>query len=218
MGGFGKPKQNGRRSRRNTVGRHRRGRPEAGKKVFGPREWALLAEFSLRRVSIREMAEHFGVAPSTISEHLERHVYPIHRQQMEERLGRAVAEVDLISKVAWERFFQSQKPRTKRELRRTITEATAGQASVTTITHLVRSINSTGEVAWLQVILRCLDWISRVGGYYGEHRCRESRDEGFRVAGKTLTQIDEEMLARLIEGIKRRKAYQEAMEAWQRGH
>ena len=75
-------------------------------------------------------------------------------------------------------------------------------------------ISRTGEVAWIQVVQWCLNFRAKIHAHYAPVRHKADMGGELRVAGKTPTQVDEEMLKRLFEKIAERRRYQARPGLW----
>ncbi len=129
---------------------------------------------------------------------------------MRSRLAEDLAKVALIERTAWERFHSSAPSETHEQVEKALLER-GGKPRV--VKQATRKITKTAEVAWMQVIEWRLDFRARIHAHYAPTQRHVDHGGDFRVAGKTRTQVDQEMLDRLMQQIKERRKHQAALDA-----
>jgi DNA-binding transcriptional ArsR family regulator len=191
----------------------RAGRPKRSERAIGPKQLDTIASMYLQHATISEIAAALKVAHSTVRHHLDTHVKPTWAAEARKDLHAELARVALIEKTAWERFHASQKPQTKRQIRKELADA-GGDEKI--IEKILTRTTRTGEVAWIQVVQWCLEFRARIFGHFAPSKYQVESAGEFRVAGATATEITEQMLARLQERMEERRRYDEVRRAMER--
>ncbi len=163
------------------------GRPRAVARAIDPDEIQRIADWRLQGCSLSEIALRLGVHRSTVQHHLKAIG---HEWQVGHNVDRAeqLAKVNLMERVAWERFEQSMKPQTRKQLKfdlakdlkaKNVDAAEARRLVEEVVTRTTR----TGEPAWLGVIQWCAEYRAKVFGWYASQKQEVEHREGYRVAG-----------------------------------
>jgi hypothetical protein len=163
----------------------------------------------LRGVSERKIAEAVGFARATVRYHLDRTIFPQWRDTMRSRLAEDLAKVALIERTAWERFDNAGPEETRETVEKALLE---GGRKPRLVKQVVSKVTRTGEIAWMQVIQWCLEFRARVHAHYAPRQRRVATEGELRVAGKTPSEVDQEMLKRLEEKVEERRRYEEGMD------
>jgi hypothetical protein len=153
---------------------------------------------------VNAIAVQFGVYKRAIQQHIERHARPRWMERMASTADEEFAKVDLLYRIAWERFQESQKPQ------QTITveqQAIKSGADPQVVKRSLTRASKTGEVCWLQVVQWCLDYKAKVNGTYAaeKHKHEHAITGSIRVAGATPEEFTREALRELIEAIDERE-------------
>lgn len=151
------------------------GRPRAVARAIDPDEIQRIADWRLQGCSLSEIALRLGVHRSTVQHHLKAIG---HEWQVGHNVDRAeqLAKVNLMERVAWERFEQSMKPQTRKQLKfdlakdlkaKNVDAAEARRLVEEVVTRTTR----TGEPAWLGVI----QWCRSIGPRFSAGTPRRNR-------------------------------------------
>ncbi len=194
--------------RRKKQPRRRPGRPKRGQEIITPAVLERIAELWLEGVSPRKIGEAVGADRMSVLHHLERSIRPLWHEQMRSMLDVDLAKVALLEKVAWERFHAKAPAESIEQIEKTLTAGKSGRSRLKITKQAVRSITRTGDSAWLQVIQWCLDFRARIHGHYAPTRSHVDIGGDLRVAGKSPSEVDEEMLDRLLTQIQERRIRQ----------
>lgn len=194
------------------------GRQKGHAAVVTPEVRNQIEEMRLKALSPWKIGERLGLAEGTIRYQLETYIYPLWREKRIENLGDEIAKVEAIEAVAWERFEKSQEPQTKEQIEKALAEEGADPDTAMQIVKEVSTITQrVGEVSWLSVIQWCIEWRSKVGGYYAPTKHEFRGDGDLRVAGLSTEQIDKAMLDRLRQRVAESRANKKMLEAAKRG-
>jgi predicted transcriptional regulator len=188
--------------------RRKPGRPKRSERPIGPAELEEIANRVLQNQPVSQIARAMGVAESTIRYHVENAIKPRWEHDISCSLTHQRAKVDRLEALAWERFLESQKPQTRREVRQ---ELQAGGADAKTVARVLTRTRRTGEPVWLEIIEWCIDWRCKIAGHYAAKKFHVENSGELRVAGCSPSEVDESMLRRLAEKIAERKAYEDRL-------
>lgn len=166
------------------------GRQKKLEKVIGEVELETIAELTLKRVPQFEIAKRLGVSQPTIVYHLEKTIRPRWKERMSRTIDDDAAAVDLLEKVAWERFHVSMEaerrklvkhegvevvdPKSRKRKVQAIIAAKAEMSAMlvrhglemSLVERVLTKVTQVGDAGWLQIIQWCIDWRSKVRGDY----------------------------------------------------
>ena len=191
--------------------KRRPGRPARDERPIGPDEIERIADLWLCGRSLRRIAEEFGVDPKTISHHLEKHIRPVWRSRMGDRLCEEIAKIDHVERIAWQKFHESESPQTRDRVKSALSE---GGADLEVVEQVFTSVKRTGEPVWLNIVQWCIDARARFLDYEAPRTIKVQNE--YRVAGKSPDKVNEEMMRRLLERIAERKVYEQSLR--EQGH
>ena len=78
---------------------------------------------------------------------------------------------------------------------------------------VMTSIKRTGEPVWINIVQWCIETRARFLAYEPPKAVKQ---HAYRVAGKTASQVNEEMMQRLVERVEQRKRYEQSLR--EQGH
>ena len=84
----------------------------------------------------------------------------------------------------------------------------SGGANLEVLERVFTSIKRTGEPIWLQIVQWCVDARAR---YLSYEPPKAVKQHEYRVAGKTASQVNQEMMGKLMERVAERKAYEQSL-------
>jgi IS30 family transposase len=173
----------------------KRGKKRQPSRKVTPEVRDKIEEALLKGRPLREIARNLGLAESTIRYHQEHTIEPAWRERSEERRHAEIAKVDLLERIAWERFEKSTRPETRRQIKQAMIDEGADPQI---IERVLTTTTRVGEACWVSVIEWCIDWRARLhGGYSPEKHEHSRRGEEFRVAGRPRQQILADIAERL---------------------
>lgn len=187
-----------------------RGKARPGKRPITPEVLLKIGKMWLKGRNNCEIAREIGVDEKTIRYHLQANIRPLWQENMRSRLAEDLAKVSLLEATAWERFDSSAPSETHEQVEKALLE---GGSKPRIVKQATRTVTKTGEAAWLQIIQWCLDFRARIHAHYAPTRTRIDVGSELRVAGKTPSEVDQEMLKRLMEQIAERRKHQAALDA-----
>jgi hypothetical protein len=184
----------------------KKGGPRQEEKFGTPENLRNVEIMYLQGVPILHIARKYGVSDACIHYHLNTKIKPRWNKLLEAGREQEIAKVARLEEVAWERFFASMKLGTF-----------AGQAEIeallekqelpyTTILKIMRKFEKTGETSWLNIVQWCIEWRTKIGGFYAAERIRHEGSVDFRVAGQPKEVLQGRMLSRILELVKQRGA------------
>ncbi|WP_321377070.1 helix-turn-helix domain-containing protein [Trichococcus shcherbakoviae] len=200
------------------------GRPAKGFRTLGPEQIVEIERLYLQNRPIREIADRFGVAKGAIDYHLRKTIRPKLWERAEVNREVEYAKVDLLEKIAWERFEESKSPQRKVQIEKKslqgLPDSTSPNDAVKAadierdaikagvdprvVKRVLTRVGRTGETSWLQIVQWCIDWRARIRGDYAaqkhEHQVVAASD--LRIAGTTPEQFTEETLRELLAAIE----------------
>jgi hypothetical protein len=166
---------------------------------------------ALKGVPNTLIAKAIGIDESTVRHHLNTTIRPQWQEQSRSRLHEDLAKVALIERTAWERFESDASAETVEQIEKGLRESKAGRVGLKIIRQATRSVKRPGEAAWLQVIQWCIEFRAKVFAHYAPTRTHVQMEGELRVAGKSPSEIDQEMMRRLAEQIFERRKHQAAL-------
>lgn len=200
--------------KKKTTGR-KVGRPKSGRTIIGPADRLEIERLYLQNWSQRDIADHFGVARSTIENQLHRHIRPRWRERAEKVRDEENAKVELLEKIAWERFEESKSPKHQSRVEWAVKNSTVKKETIEkeaveagadpqVVKKILTRARRTGEASWLQIVQWCIDWRARVRGDYATQKHEHVVKTGdIRVAGTTPEQFTLDTLSELLEAIEK---------------
>jgi hypothetical protein len=168
-----------------------------------------MADLWLQGVGESKIAERLGISRATVRYHLDRTIFPLWQNTMRSKLKEDLAKVALIERTAWERFHSAEPGETREHVEKALLE---GGRKPRIVKQAVSKVTRTGEIAWIQVVQWCLEFRARVHGHYAPTRHHVDTGGELRVAGKTPSEVDQEMLKLLEEKVKERRRYEEGLD------
>lgn len=177
-------------------GPRRPGRPTARERVIGPAEIIKIAEWHIQHIPLTEIAERLGVDEATVRHHIRQTIRPQWEQATRRPMGEELARVDLLEKTAWECFHKSTQPATKQKMKEILAEAGDDEAG-DLIERVVETTFRDGDTAWHAVIQWCIDYRTKVAGFYAPDRMKVTHAGEVRVAGQTRELVDAALMERI---------------------
>lgn len=159
----------------------------------------------LQQWSVPRISAVLGVTDATVRYHLENSILPVWQNAMLRNVEIELARVDLIERIAWEQFESSQGTETTESVKTRLAKEDSldGELIERAVTKTKRL---TGQPAWIAVVQWCVDWRSKIAGYYAAKGIDVSGT--IRVAGKSREEIEEELQRRIafvVERLEQRK-------------
>lgn len=192
------------RAKKNGTGngtRRQAGRPLGGEEIVTPEVLERIGDLYLRGGTLRNIAEAVDVSKRTIEHHLEHSIKPLWQSELIVNAREQLARVEYLYRIAWERFESSSTKNPQDEL------------AMVPFMGIFDKLKRHGEVQWLDVVKWCIDYTAKIGGLYAAKRVRLESSGGLRVAGKTPSEVDAETVGIILERMKQRRSYQEAVAA-----
>jgi hypothetical protein len=158
----------------------------------------------LQGVTQVDIAKKYNVTNQAIRHHVEKTFKPRWMQERAATLDEEWAKVDLLYRIAWERFEESKLPQQTIHIEQAAVRAGADPKLVK---RSLTRVNKTGDVGWAQVIQWCIEWKSKVGGYYAaeKHKHEHTVDGSIRVAGTTPQEFTQAAFSELLQAIAERE-------------
>ena len=175
------------------------GRPKKNEVVITPAKQEIIAKMWLRGATLSTIAKRLKVDKKTVSYHLKHTIKPMWLEELSTDLGSEMAKVAEVERVAWECFEASQGDETKKIVKERLMETTH---SIELAERITSSLKREGSTAWMDVIRWCLDFRAKIAGHYAPTRMEV---DDFRVAGKALGEVDNEMMQRLAKLVQERR-------------
>jgi predicted transcriptional regulator len=188
------------------------GKPRPSERPVTPEKLEEIADKFLEGVPLTQIAEAIGVTRQTIQYHIDATIRPIWQERMRSTLADDLAKVSHLERVAWERFRVSQRPETRRQVKKALV---AEGADPQVVERVLTTVTKNGEAVWLQIVQWCIEHRARVHGHYAPTRHQVDMGGELRVAGMSPDQIDKAMLQRMMDKIEERRKYQAALRASQ---
>ncbi len=174
------------------------GKPAAAERAIGPAELAIIAQRHLQHRPIVEIAEELGVVPGTIRHHLEHSIKPSFRHSLMRMAEEEMARIDMVEKIAWERFAASMEPQTKRTIKHGLLDGLKGKpGKIGIVERAMTKIKTNGDIGWINVIQWCVEERCKIKGHYASQRLHINHGGDVRVAGKSREDIDLELQQRI---------------------
>ena len=189
-----------------TSRKRRTGKPSTP--VITEAEREIIATMHLQHRTNVEIATELGCTEGTIRHHLKHHIKPVWHARHGAQLSQELARVNLLERIGWERFYVSLEPETRTQAKFLVAKAGADPQL---IEEAITKIQTTGNSTWVDLIKWCIDWRCRIFGSYAPTKIHRQIDNELRVAGKTPSEVDREMLQRLQEKLEERRRYDEMM-------
>ncbi len=183
------------------------GRPKTSERPVTPERLEQIADRWLAGWSHRKIAEEIGVDPSVISYHLEKSIKPAWKEKLHRGAEIELAKIDNLEAIAWGRMDEEA----PMESRETVTEAlTEGGTDLELVQRMNTNLRRRNTAGWVAVIEWCIELRCKLLGHFAPTKVKVE-EEGLRVAGKTIDELDAEMMGRLMAKITERQQMREAM-------
>lgn len=196
-------------SAENSVSKRKVGRPRR----LGPTALDEIGKLWLQGYSNIWIGEQYGVDESTIRHHLTNTIKPVLFEQCSQQVDVELLKIDLMERVAWERF-ESEEPGEIREkgirgstqrIRDLLEKHGVSEQLIERVT-----IRRIGSSAWLNVVQWCIEQRCKIRGYYAAERHDFNINLGIRAAGKSPDELDHEMLEKLALMLAKKQQIEEA--------
>jgi hypothetical protein len=184
-----------------------RGRPKitGSEPVATEENLAIIEDMYLKSRSWREIAERLGCSIATVRYWLDNKIRPEWKARRQNEREDVIKEVEKIKEVAWEEFEKSLvlggfKIADLIGVQGVLDQLKIGQVKVAQVLNKLRK---SGDKGWLSVILMCLDWQCKVGGYYAAQKIESELT--LRVAGSSNKELEQKVLERLADRLRARE-------------
>ena len=174
----------------------------------------LIAKRWLQGRTASAIGREIGIDEKAVRYHMETFIRPLWHEKLVAMKGQELAKIDLLESTAWDRFLDAAPGEIVENIERALTE---DGNRLRVIKKVMRQVTKVGDSAWLDLVKWCIDWRSKVFGYYAPTRHQIDTGSELRVAGKTPNEVDEAMFDRLVAKIAERRKYAAAVEQQQFG-
>jgi hypothetical protein len=189
------------------------GRPRDLERPLPPERLEELENKWLKGWSHRRLAARFGVTEGAIRHHLRHTVVPAFQETLWHTKQVKLRQLRLITRRAWQEFHSTADS----EVIETIKEVLSQKGRKVKLRTLRRKLPER-KSAWLTVILDCIREECRILGHYAKDKREvELKTSGeLRYAGRSVSDVDREMLAKLVAAIEERREYERQVAEYQR--
>jgi hypothetical protein len=179
----------------------KKGRPTGGAKI-GPAELQEIRTLVLQAKGPAEIALRLTEAGTPITKQgvhywIKNVIRPEIEREAKTTVHIEVAKLNLIESEAWDRFRANGTDEVVDE-----TAEHLINGGIIGLRKIVKKARPEAAV-WLQTVLDCIDKRCRILGYYSATRV--DHEVGFRVAGMTPDEVDQEMLERLAKRLEEQR-------------
>jgi len=189
----------------NGEGKLRPGNPKSGKSI-SPKDLRQIEEWHLMGVSIREIGRRLGFSGEAIRHHVKNRIEPQWAAQGGVSLRRELRKIDLVERISWEKFLESQGPERIKTVREVLSKEGVPAELVTKVTKW-----RTGEGNWLDFVKWSIEMRAKLGGLLVD-RHEHRHEVGVRVAGLKPEELTATILAEILQRVKDRRLQREALE------
>jgi len=173
---------------------------------IGPEELDLAERELIRCRSVAPIAKELGVHPSTLQEHVDRHLRPAWRAKLRRGAEVELAKIDYMERIAWERMDRDEPV----ESRRTLTEGLReGGADLELVQRVNTSLKRRSAASWVAVIQWAIELRCKLLGHYSASKVKVEEKEEFRVAGMSTDELDAKMMKKLLTKIEEKRRERE---------
>jgi len=201
-----KPKKK-RRTKTKPTSTNPRGRSKGGKSPVTRGVLAKIASMYLKCESKLSIARETGLDYKTVTKHLEERVKPAWKKEQIVSSTEDLARVSMVERLAWRKFKESCSPQAKKVIKQALLE---DGNKLQIVEKIMSETKVTGEAQWVDIIKWCIEFRAKIGGYYAASKVDITHGGELRIAGMTPTEVDQEMLARLVEAVEKRKRFSDA--------
>jgi hypothetical protein len=157
-----------------------------------------------RGYTLERIGEFFHCTGQNVGHHLNANILPWIRADAIACREDELAKLNETERTAWEQF-ESNAPR---EIVRKVEEKLTKDGDTVRLRGLQRRLRGH-EAEWLGVVLDCIDKRSRILGHYAPTALTVKIENELRLAGGTIAELSEAMVARMIEKIEQRRLYEQ---------
>ena len=189
--------------------RRKPGHPKPGERPIPPERYEELQTYWLKGWTATRLAKHFGVTPNAIHHHIKHTIGPALKESLWHGKASVLRQLEIIASRAWDEF----ESKADREVVETIKEVIGAKGKKVSLKTLRRKLPEH-QSSWLVVILDCIREISRIGGHYAKdrHELEVKASGELRFAGRSVDDVNREMLARIVERVEERRRYEARMQ------
>lgn len=157
----------------------------------------------LQNQTISAIAKKLNLSRMTVGRFVEKELQPKFRKYAGS-IEIEMHKVDLLERIAWERFNESQSPQTRETIEK---EAVAAGARLKTVRNVYQKVTRTGEATWLNIVQWCIDYRAKIRGDYAaqKHSHQHLVTSNLRVAGHSVEEFGEAFLMKLMQKIAERR-------------
>lgn len=142
-----------------------------------------------RNRTLREIGEVVGLAPSVVHYHVNKSILPIWRAEMTEAREVELAKISNLERIAWERFDASQKPESRRLVKRALVD---GGADLQVVERALTRITKVGETAWLAIVQWAVEQRLKISGAYVQDKLDSAAAGGGPVVVEVVVESRED--------------------------
>ena len=141
----------------------KRGRPKDSDRPITPEALEDIGFMHLTGRSMAFIARKYGVAFSTIKDHIDRNIKPKWEAELGSTVQMEVAKVNALERVAWHMFRESRVPQTSQQVKKALTD---GGSDLKVVERVLKRTKRTGEAVWLDIVRWCMDYRAKIAGHY----------------------------------------------------
>jgi hypothetical protein len=171
------------------------GKPRRADRPVTPEALERIEEMHLKGRSLREIGDAIGITPAGVHYHLEHTIRPKWRAAAVGRLETELAKIDLIERIAHERFQKSTEPKTRQQREKALR---MGGAAPVVVKRVLEKTTRTGEACWIELAKWCVEQRAKIFGHYApeKHQIVEGAP---RFAGRPAGEVVKEQMALLAK-------------------
>ncbi len=182
--------------------------PRPKQQKIGPDELEIIEREIIRGRPVAAIARDLKVHHSTVQQQVDTHLRPAWRAKLRRGAEIELAKIDHLEAIAWERMDQVEQAEDRETVTKELTKDGADAVLIKRMNMKLRRRNATG---WVAAIEWCIEMRCKLLGHFAPTKVKVE-EEGLRVAGKTIDEVDAEMMGRLMAKITERQRTRMALQ------
>lgn len=146
----------------------RAGRPAEDEIIVTPEVLEQIGFMRNTGRTLKQIADRFGISFQTVHHHIEHTLVPIWEANVSRTANRELEKIDCLEQVAWEKFWESCSPQTRKQIKLALSKGTKDGETpeLEIVERLVSKLKRTGEPVWLDTVRWCADARAKIQGHY----------------------------------------------------
>ncbi len=175
-------------------------------KLVPAKDLLQIEEWHLMGVTGEEIARRLNMHGESVRGLIKKKIEPRWRAEKHVSLHRELSKIDLIERIAWKKFLESEGPEKIKTIREVLDQFGVSHDLVTRVTKY-----RTGEQNWLDFVKWAVEMRAKLGGLL-VNRHEHRMEVGIRVAGLKPEELTATILENILTRAKERRLQREALE------